>query len=182
MEKFNIQFCLNYKYDLRDIKCVATDFENSEYSYHYCPSFLVLSKDEKTEISPSEFSKKTVEEIEKEEYIFKARNFNIKNLTKGSYGVLKEKYKTTRFYIIKVIEVNDYCYFDELKDKNIAEYVNSHINKKNYTATYIKFYTDKNWEITEDMLVNEDIKNLIEKVKKRQGTLSQIDPIMTIEF
>lgn len=173
MEKIEIKFCLNYGNDLRDLNDIETDFEDSIYDYHTCFSFKMLLDDD--EVSPSEILKMNLNDIKRKKYFFKARNFNCSNLKKGDYGILKETSdKGKKYYLIKIIEVDDLANFKFLSDKNIVDYINSNIvNKKNYVAKYINFYTDKDYCLNDNNFISDtfSFKDFKNKYKNVPSTL-----------
>ena len=86
--KKELKFILNYSRDKRDIKSIATDFEDSIYDSHTCFSFVTLVDGE--EVPPSKILDMKLIDVIKNNYQFRARRFNCSNLKKGDYGVLKE--------------------------------------------------------------------------------------------
>ena len=93
--------------DKRDIRNIKTDFEKSGFNWHYCVSFKILDNNEK-EVSYSEFTKMTLDEIKEKNYSFSPRRFLDKNLLSGDYGILKEKVSSKiNFYIIKINEIKE---------------------------------------------------------------------------
>lgn len=134
--------------DKRDIRNIKTDFEKSGFNGHYCVSFKILDNNEK-EVSYSEFTKMTLDEIKEKNYSFSPRRFLDKNLLSGDYGILKEKVSSKiNFYIIKIHEIKELEFANHAPflDKEVLQYVEANMkNRKNYKAKYIYFYTDKNY-------------------------------------
>lgn len=184
MEKLEVKFVLNYGRDKRDINIIKTEFEDSIYDFHTCFSFKILFDGE--EIPPSKILKLKLSNIREKKYFFKARRFNCSNLKKGDYGILKETFnKVTRYYLVKIIEVDDFIKYKNLSDKTIAEYINSNImDKTNYVAKFISFYTDKNYLLNNNNFISSDIsfEDFREKYKNTSNTLFQPKEKIIIEW
>lgn len=184
MEKLEVKFILNYGHGKRDIDVIATDFEDSIYDFHACFSFETLLGAE--EVMPSKILKMNLDEVIKNNYSFKAKSFNCSNLKKGDYGILREKFDgVTRYYLAKIIGVNDFAEHKDLLDKNIAEYINSNVlNRNKYTAKYVSFYTDKNYLLDNNNFISSNIsfEEFKEKYKNTFNTLFQPKEKITIEW
>lgn len=174
MEK-KIKFVLNYTTNKRDIRNIKIDYEKSGFDGHICVSFKV--SDENGEVSYSEFTKMTLDEIKKNNYSFAPRNFTDKNLSVGDFGILKEKISRikTNFYIIKIRAIGElqFAKHNPSLEKEILDYVEVNMeHRKNYKAKYIFFDTNKNNYFEEEDFGN-GIKgiDIMKAVKNYQGTL-----------
>lgn len=186
--KRELKFVLNYSGDKRDLKSIKDEYEESKFDGHCCVSFKIL-KESGEEILPSEFMETTLEEIKEKNYLFKARNFNDKNLCVGDYGILKEKISSeiSNFYIIKIREIGEleFAKYNPSISKEVLNYIETNMqNKKDYKAKYIYFDADEDsyFEKTEDFGNGLTGEAIIEKVKRFQGTLIQLTPILTINW
>lgn len=182
--KKKLKFILNYSRDKRDINTIATDFEDSIYDFHTCFSFVTLVNGE--EVPPLKILDMKLIDVIKNDYQFRARRFNCSNLKKGDYGVLKEtSNNVTRYYLIKILEIDDFINFQDLSDETIAEYISFNIpNRKNYVAKYINFYTDKDYLLDDNNFISSDItfEKFKETYKNVNNTLFQPKDKITIEW
>lgn len=187
MEK-EIKFLLNYTTDKRDIENIKTDYDKSDFNGHICVSFKVLDKN-REEVSYSEFTKMTLEEIKKNNYSFVPRNFTDRNLSVGDFGILKEKIShiKTNFYIIKIKAIGElqFAKHSPSLEKEVLDYVEVNMERrKNYKAKYIFFDADKNNCFEEEEDFGNGIKgiDIMKTIKNYQGTLIPLPNPIVINF